>query len=76
MGRNIKTIIKLPTKKVIFEFETEGDWEPQTDLCWTGCPFSVCTSLGQSCLALKQQTCPFARNLTAECDEEWLQFLT
>lgn len=70
MKPNIKTTIKLPTKKVIFEFEAMGDWEPQTDLCWTHCPFSVCTGLGQVCLALKYQTCPFVRNLTAECDEE------
>ena len=70
MKSNIKTTIKLPTKKVIFEFDTTGDWEQQTDLCWTDCPFSVCTSLGQSCLALKRQTCPFVRNLATEYDKE------
>ena len=51
MERNIKTTIAKPTRKVVFEFDVPIDWKPMGIACWTACPFSVCTNLGQVCLA-------------------------
>ena len=55
--------IKSPNKRVKLEFDVSPDWIPQTSACWAECPFSVCTFLGETCRALKNNICPFSRGL-------------
>lgn len=60
---NIKTTIEKQNKKVSIEFTTSSDWEPCTTLCWTECPFAVCTELGRTCRGFTYKTCPFLKGL-------------
>lgn len=59
IDQQIKCDIDSYIKTVKFEFKVSSDWEPQTPGCWTECPFSVCTSIGRTCRALNDKTCPF-----------------
>lgn len=62
----MKTTIEAK-KKVIFEFETESDWEPGKDACWTGCPFAILLKVGQICPCVNRvrsvdgPVCPFTK---------------
>lgn len=37
--------------KYILEFEAPDDWKPMGNGCWSGCPVSILTPLGQKCRA-------------------------
>lgn len=57
-----KTTITIPKKKVTFEFEVGGDWEPQTEGCGWGCPIPVNAVCSNS--EVYRRYCPFVKNLT------------
>ena len=51
-----------PKVKHQFVFETTADWVPDTDACWTECPFSRLTDLGKTCKFRREMVslkCPF-----------------
>ena len=59
----MKTVIKKPTKTVMFEFEVDCDWIPGQGNCEDDCPFEGIVVPDDGCFAKVHGICPFACNM-------------
>ena len=54
----------------IFFFTADKDWEPDTDGCWTDCPFSYLIRYGHQCKFRldSSKNCPFKGNIDSNTE--------
>lgn len=49
-----------PQKRYTYQFTTSSTWKPMEPGCWSECPVSFFTKLGETCRCVKgEYKCPF-----------------